>query len=154
MNKKIIIIFVALVVAMTAIPVSVFAKDNSSISTKAAKIATQKAKQDLKIQKIEQKQILAWKRLGDRLINRDIAKLNLLIVRTNKKTTLTADQKTVILGDISTDITSLSTLKTKIDTGTDLSTIKMDVKSIMSVGSINGKYLPIINQKTSTTKTN
>lgn len=153
MNKKILIIFVALVVAMTAMPVSVFAKDNSSISAKAAKIATLKAKQDLIIQKIEQKQILAWKRLGDRLINKDIAKLNFLIARTNKKTTLTADQKTVILSDINADITSLTTLKTKIDTGTDLPTIKIDVKSIMSVGSINSNYLLKINQKTTTVKT-
>ncbi|MEI6040399.1 MAG: hypothetical protein WCP93_03565 [Candidatus Berkelbacteria bacterium] len=169
MNKKILTILIAL--AILIVPVTASAASTTKLNTKEAKIAAQKAKQDLKAKKLadkiaanqakkalkikqrETKLVTKWIKLGDSKINKDLAKLNYLIARTNNRANLAADTKAGIIADINTDIASLKTLKTKIDAGTDLATIKTDVASIMTIGSINGKYLPRINAKKLVTST-
>jgi hypothetical protein len=139
-----------LVIALAAIllmPTAIFAKNENHL-TKEQKTAIIKLKIEKKVAKINLKQIKTWQRQGSKKIRKDINRLNRLITIANKKTTLTAEQKTTIVNDINSDIASLNTLKEKISSGTVLDTIKADVKSIVSLGSINAKYLPLINHIT------
>ncbi len=150
MNKKLILIIALAVILM--MPTMVSAKSDTAL-TREQKIATAKVRLEQKIVKINQKQVKKWQKLGARIIRKDINRLNRLISITTKKTTLDTDQKGAIINDINADIASLNTLKAKINADTDLTTVKADVKSIPTVGSFNGKYLPRINHKTTTTET-
>jgi 23S rRNA pseudoU1915 N3-methylase RlmH len=133
--------------AILLMPTAIFAKNENHL-TKEQKTAIIKLKIEKKVAKINLKQIKTWQRQGSKKIRKDINRLNRLITIANKKTTLTAEQKTTIVNDINSDIASLNTLKEKISSGTVLDTIKADVKSIVSLGSINAKYLPLINHIT------
>ena len=147
MNKK--LVLVVALAALLLIPAPAFAKSNSSL-THEQKVEQIKVKLAAKIARITQKQVKSWQKQAGKKIRKDINRLNRLIAITNKKTTLTAEQKSAIVNDINTDITSLNDLKAKINADTDVATVKTDVKSIMTLGSINAKYLPRINAVTIT----
>jgi len=148
MNKKIIIVLVAL--AILLVPVTASAKsDKDKVAEKAVAAAVHKAnvaqaKQTRLAAKV-QKQIAKMKKLGNKLINKDVKHLGKLMVKTDAKTTLSADQKTSLNTQLQAEKTALATLSAKIYADTDLNTMKADIASIPTVGSLNGKYLPLIN---------
>ncbi|HZQ30018.1 MAG TPA: hypothetical protein VFA93_02995 [Patescibacteria group bacterium] len=100
---------------------------------KRATIAAQR--QEQKIQKQNQKQqnnLSGAKKRADQAINRRISELNKLLQRIQNDQKLTSDDKANLSSDIQSAINGLTTLKSKIDADTDLTTLKSDAKQIVS----------------------
>ncbi len=81
---------------------------------------------------------------ADTEITRRISSLNNLITRINQFKKLSADQKTSLTAQVQAQITSLNTLKTKIDADSDIDTLKTDVKSIVDSYRIYLLFIPKI----------
>ncbi|MEI6040398.1 MAG: hypothetical protein WCP93_03560 [Candidatus Berkelbacteria bacterium] len=138
---------VVLMVALAAIllmPNVIFAESNTKL-TREQKISANKVRIEQKIDKLNKKTLNKWQKLGSQKIRKNINRLNRLISMTNAATNLAADVREGIINDINNDIANENTLKAKITAETDLTTLKNEVKSIATVGSINAKYLPRIN---------
>jgi hypothetical protein len=82
---------------------------------------------------------------ADAEITRRITALNGLITKINAMVRLTSDQKTTFGSGINGQISSLNTLKTKIDADTDIVTLRTDVQSIVTEYRIFVVYLPQVN---------
>ncbi len=82
---------------------------------------------------------------ADQEIDRRITSLNNLITKINAMVRLSASQKTTFTNNIQADITNLTTLKTKIDADTDITTLRTDVKSIVSDYRVYLVFMPQIN---------
>ncbi len=72
------------------------------------------------------------KQRADKAIDNRIAELNRLSTRIQNDTRLSADEKTSLTTDINTDISGLTSLKTKIDADTDITTARADAKTIVT----------------------
>jgi predicted nucleic acid-binding Zn-ribbon protein len=81
---------------------------------------------------------------ADNEITRRVTSLTELITRINELKKLSATEKTTLTTGIQAEITSLNTLKTKIDQDTDLATLKTDVKSVVEDYRVYALYIPQI----------
>lgn len=75
-------------------------------------------------------------------IDRRLNSLNKLIEKVNAVKRLTDVQKSTMVGQIQTEITNLTTLKTKIEGDTDIATLRTDVQSIVKSYRIYVLYIP------------
>jgi hypothetical protein len=89
-------------------------------------------------------QIAQIKARADAEINRRVTALNSLINRLNGMKHLSADQKSSLISEIQSNITNLTTLKTKIDADTDLTTLRTDIQSITKAYRIFWLFMPKI----------
>lgn len=86
-------------------------------------------------------------------IDRRIDRLNKLITRINSIKRLTSDQKSSFVSQIQTEITNLKNLKTKIAGDTDLTTLKADVRSIVTSYRVYALFIPQISLLASADRT-
>lgn len=82
---------------------------------------------------------------GDEELTRRITALNGLIIKINGFKKLSDSQKSTFTSNVQTEITTLTTLKTKIDGDTDVTTLKTDVQSIVTSYRVFALYMPQIN---------
>lgn len=75
-------------------------------------------------------------------IDRRIASLTKLIEKVKAVKRLSESQKTTMVGQIQTEITTLTALKTKISGDTDIATLRTDVQSIVKSYRIYVLYIP------------
>lgn len=80
----------------------------------------------------EQKLMENLKERANKEIDRRIAALNKLLTRLGQMKKLSAEQISSLQAQIQTDIDGLNTLRTKINADTDLTTLRTDVKSIVT----------------------
>jgi hypothetical protein len=78
-------------------------------------------------------------------IERRITSLNKLISKINGLKKITDAQKAEFVNQIQAEITSLTSLKTKIEAGTELATLKTDVQSIVKSYRVYLLFIPKIN---------
>lgn len=126
--KKLVLIFVASL--LFGVP-AVMAQAPSGVSTRAA------VKHDAVISRLKTR--------ADAEITRRITALNLLLTKINAMKRLTPDQKTTFTNGIQSQITSLNTLKAKIDADGDIATLRADVQSIVKAYRIFALYMPQVN---------
>ncbi len=81
---------------------------------------------------------------ADKEIDRRIAGLNRLINLIDRVKRLTDSQKSDLKTQVQTEITGLTTLKTKIDGDTDVATLRTDVQSIVKSYRIYALFIPKI----------
>ena len=93
----------------------------------------------------DQASITRLKTRADTEITRRVAGLTELLTKINAMKRLTADQKTTFANGMNGQITSLNTLKAKIDADTDLATLRTDVQSIVKAYRIFALYMPQVN---------
>ncbi|HXE10315.1 MAG TPA: hypothetical protein VN554_02715 [Verrucomicrobiae bacterium] len=80
----------------------------------------------------DQAKIKAIINKGDREINRRLTTLNTLSNKINGAQKLTSSDKNSLSNEVSTEISGLTALKTKLDADSDLATAKADAQSIFS----------------------
>lgn len=119
-------VVIALVFFIGAVPV--FAETPAVVSTKAAERGLNT--------------LSRLKTRGDSEINRRVSVLTHLIDVINGVKRLTTDQKTTLVSQVQDQVNSLTTLKTKIDSDTDIATLRTDVKSIVDSYKIFALYVP------------
>lgn len=96
-----------------------------------AQPAFAQTKQATGVQKQEQN-VDNLKKKADQLIETRINSLNKLLQRMQGDKGLSADDQTFLSGEVRTNITNLTALKAKINSGTDINTVRADAKSIIS----------------------
>lgn len=107
----------------------------SSPSAKAAqRLAQQQANQQTRVQNGIQR--------GDTEINNRVNSLNGLVSRINDIKRLSATTKATLTAQVTSQISALQTLKTKIEADTDLTTLKADLKSILDSYRIYALFIP------------
>lgn len=116
--------------AILAITPAVFAQQGANPTAKQAQNQTNR--------------ITRLKTRADREIDRRIAALNNLITKINSNNRISASDKSTYISQIQSQISTLSTLKSKIDADTDLDTLKTDVKSIVDSYRIFALFIPKI----------
>ena len=79
---------------------------------------------------------------ADNEITRRVNALTKLMSRISEMKRLTSDQKTGLTSQAQAEITSLNTLKAKIDADTDIATLRTDVQSITKSYRIYALYIP------------
>lgn len=79
---------------------------------------------------------------ADKEIEFRLTSLNDALSRISNAKKLSADDKTKFTGEIQTDITALTNLKTKIDADTDLTTLITDAKTIFTDYRVYAIFLP------------
>lgn len=72
------------------------------------------------------------KRRVDKEIARRIDRLNKLLQRIQNDQKLTSDEKSNLSADIQSDITGLTNLKSKVDSDTDMATLRSDAKQVVT----------------------
>jgi hypothetical protein len=87
-------------------------------------------------------------------IDRRIEAMNRLITKITNLKKLSDTQKATLTSQVQTEITNLTSLKTKILADTDLTTLRTDVKSIVSSYRIYALFIPKINILTAAESTN
>jgi hypothetical protein len=81
---------------------------------------------------------------AEKELTRRLNALNKLATSLQNVKRLSADQKTTMIADVQTQITSLTALQTKINQDTDEATLKADVQSIVKSYRIYALYMPKI----------
>ena len=134
--KKQFIIFTSLGVLMTTllVPSSIAQTTSPTLSPRAARLQT-----------IQETRITDLKTRADNEITRRINSLSTLSNKLGGMKHLTADQITSFTNEVNTEVSNLTTLKTKIDADTDLMTLKTDVQSIIKSYRVYALFLPQIN---------
>lgn len=135
MKKYSFIIPIILLLLMYATPTMVIAQTDAGIPTSTT--AAQR-KTDLQTQKMEN-----LRNRANQEIERRIASLTKLIERINLLKRLSNDQKISFVSQVQTEITSLTTLKTKIQSDTT-ETLKTDAKSIVKSHRVYAFFIPQI----------
>jgi hypothetical protein len=79
---------------------------------------------------------------GDAEITRRLTSLNSTLTRLGSIKNISSTDKATLSGNIQTDITNLTALKTKIDADTDLTTLKTDVSGIVKDYRVYLVFLP------------
>lgn len=126
-------ILVLLIVANILLPTSVLAQ---SVSVNSASPAAVK-------KVVVQKQgIESIKNKATKEIDRRITSLNNLITRINNNQKLTADEKSSLSAQVQSEISGLTSLKSRIASGTDLATLRTDVKSITNEYRVYALIMP------------
>jgi DNA repair exonuclease SbcCD ATPase subunit len=75
-------------------------------------------------------------------IDRRINSLNQLLDRVNALKRLTADQKSGFVNELQSQISTLGSLKTKINADTDMTTLRTDVQSVITAYRIYALFIP------------
>jgi hypothetical protein len=111
----------------------VLAKNNAS---EAAELRQEK-REEVKTKLINRAQTNA-----DREIDRRVNSLEKLISHINGMKKISADQKATLVSQVQAEIDSLKALKTKIDSDTDVATLKADKKSIVDAYRVFVVFMP------------
>jgi TolA-binding protein len=130
--NKIILSGLLVLGTLSIVATSVFAEDSSS---SASPVGTNQ-KQTQRISNLKTR--------ADTEISRRINDLNKLIDRLNGMKRLSDSQKTTFVSGIQSEVSSLSTLKSKIDADTDVATLKSDVQSIVGSYRVYLVFMPQI----------
>lgn len=77
-------------------------------------------------------QLSNLKKRADQLIDNRINSLNRILQRIQNDSRLSADEKSSLSADVQTEISTLTSLKAKIDADTDITTARADAKSIIT----------------------
>lgn len=128
-NIKIASLSLALVIATISTPVfarAIAEESNNPTNTRAA----ESTKNTNKENNGDAAKIADFKSKADKEIERRIKALNELNTRIQAMKKVTATQKSNLASSIQSQISTLNTLKAKIDADTDLATLKTDVQSI------------------------
>ena len=136
--KKLLLITILGTLTLTLFAGSVWAEVQSSPNPSPA------VNKGIKNPVAQEEVISNLKQRADKEIDRRVTSLTELITRINSMKKLSSDQKTSLTTQIQTEITALNTLKTKIDQDTDLTTLRTDVKSIVSSYRVYALYIPQI----------
>lgn len=100
---------------------------------------------DKKITEKTNTQVENLKAKAEKEINRRITALNNLITKVGALKKLNSDQKASLITQVQAEIANLTALKTKIESDTDLPTLKIDVQSIVASYRVYALFLPKIN---------
>jgi len=122
-----------------ATPAVAFAQANTA-ATPGAKVDRMQEKQEQR----QSNQISNLKLRANREIDRRIAALNKLTTRITNIKKLSSGDKSTLTSQIQTQITDLTSLKSKVDADTDLATLRSDVKSIVDSYRIFALFIPKI----------
>jgi hypothetical protein len=98
-----------------------------------------------RLQALQETRITDLKTRADNEITRRITSLSSLTTRLGNMKHLTTDQIASFTNEVNTEISNLTTVKTKIDGDTDLTTLKTDVQSIVKSYRVYALFLPQIN---------
>ena len=98
-----------------------------------------------RVQAREDTRITDLKTRADNEITRRINSLNTLTTKLGNIKHLTATQISSFSNEINTEISNLTALKAKVDSDTDLTTLKTDVQSIVKSYRVYALFLPQIN---------
>lgn len=82
---------------------------------------------------------------ADAEITRRVDALNQLLTKINAMARITSDQKTTFANGINGQVSTLNTLKAKIDADTDIAILRTDVQSIVKAYRIFALYMPQVN---------
>lgn len=139
--KKIFLITLFLLLSFSSTSLAVkFAARDDSLRTGTKSAVRQNAINSNDTQKIDN-----LKKRADGEIDRRIAALNKLIDRLSQMKKISSTQLDTFKADIQTNIDGLNALKTKIDADTDLTTLRTDVKSIVTDYRIFAFYIQYVN---------
>jgi len=86
--------------------------------------------------------IAKLKARGDKEIDRRISALNGLLTKLSNMKKLPSGDKSTLTSQVQNEINSLTTLKSKIDADTDLTTLKSDVQSIIKSYRVFALFIP------------
>ncbi len=131
---------IAIFLAVLTITPAVFAQGANSM-TPAAGTSTDKSQKQAENQAAR---ITSLKTRADKEIDRRVAALNNLITKINSNKRLSDADKSTFVSQIQSQITTLTTLRSKIDADTDLDTLRADVKSIVDSYRIFALFIPKI----------
>lgn len=126
---------IAVLVAITIGPMAAFAQVSTAPQTSTSQTALGN-NQVAKIANIKSR--------ADTEIDKRLASLNAAATRINAAKKLTTADKSNFSAQIQTDISNLTTLKTKIDADTDLATLRTDAKTIFADFRVYAVFLPQI----------
>lgn len=133
-------ILVLLIAVNILLPSSVLAQ---SVSVNSASPAYGVASPTAARKVVAQKQgIESIKNKASREIDRRISALNNLITRINNNQKLTTDEKSSLSAQAQSEISGLISLKSRIASGTDLATLRTDVKSIINEYRVYALIMP------------
>src|SRR5476651_1263294 len=82
---------------------------------------------------------------SDTEITNRLDSLNSALTRINSLVKLSSDQKNTYITEINTDISGLTSLKTKCDSDTDLATLRSDYRTIFTQYRVYAEFLPQTN---------
>ncbi|OGH07697.1 MAG: hypothetical protein A2171_00605 [Candidatus Levybacteria bacterium RBG_13_35_9] len=136
--KKIFLIIVIMLLFTAGVSNAQTRTDNLRTGSASAQAQTIKAQN-------EQKLMENLKERANKEIDRRIAALNKLLTRLGQMKKLSAEQISSLQAQIQTDINGLNTLKAKINADTDLTTLRTDVKSIVTDYRIFAFFMKYIN---------
>lgn len=131
--KKLLLILFATLLASSLQPM--YAEENNLREA----TVTQKAG---KREEVKANVMTRLKEKATKEIDRRLNSLNKLIEKINAVKRLTDVQKSTMVGQVQTEITNLTTLKTKIEGDTDIATLRTDVQSIVKSYRIYVLYIP------------
>jgi hypothetical protein len=114
----------------------VYAQTTMPTGTSGSLGARQTVRQQDRLTRVRQR--------GDNELSRRITALTNQVGRIQDMKRLTSDQKTSFTNQIQAEITSLQTLKAKIDADTDLTTLLADVQSIVQSYRVFALFMPKI----------
>src|SRR3989344_1054407 len=138
--RKVLIAFATIVFGL-----AVVVKVNAQLGTERAQNEANRLENRATISAENQAQRLEKiKTQADKLISNRIAILNTLLQRVTNDSRLSADEKSSLSSSIQSTIDGLNTLKTKIDTDTDIITAKADAKTIITNYYIYRMFVPKI----------
>lgn len=120
-----------------------FAKDTANAQTPSVGSSINSTPSAEKTNK-EKQAVTRIKDRSDKEIGRRIDSLNKLISRINEMKKISKEQKAILTAQIQTQITDLTTLKTKVDADTDLQNAKTDAQSIIKSYRIYALFIPKI----------
>lgn len=141
------IITTGIVLAVAATPITVYAQVTTSSGTTRIRTegittrinATHSASQPTQTQQLK---ITDLKTRADKAIDARIASLNMLISKITNAQRLSSTTKNLLTSQVQTYITNLTALKSKIDTDTDITTLRIDVQSIIQAYRVYAFFMP------------
>ena len=104
----------------------------TTTTTTPANITTTTSKESVNSEKNSLTKISDIKSRADKEIDRRVTSMKDLINRINSIVKLTQSQKNDFVSTLQTNISSLSSLRVKIDGDTDIATLRVDVKSVIN----------------------
>src|SRR5258708_3571747 len=137
MNKKTLILYCTLLILLISSPSLVVAQSPSPSAKTSLPAVTRKAER-------METQTTNLKSRVDQEIDRRISSLGKLIERINALKRISSDQKLSLTNQVQAEVTSLTTLKAKIDQDTDVTILRTDVKSIVASYRVYALFMPKI----------
>lgn len=141
--KKLLFILCAALLTSSIQPVYAVVENSlQNSSNRQHAVEAQTTKVQVRTATIQTNVIARLKEKAVKEIDRRIASLNKLIDKINAVKRLTSDQKSVMAAQVQTEITNLTTLKTKIEGDTDIDVLRTDVQSIVKSYRVYALYIP------------